>query len=65
MPRLVAVADCFALSLTLSATSASPHEITLVEQAFRSRFVEVRPKRLIGDQPYETDLLTAGLRARA
>ena len=48
-------------SSAVSVTSASPHEVTLVEQPLESRFVDEKPKRLIGDRAYDSDPLDAEL----
>ena len=55
------VADSSVLPLAVSVTSASPHEVTLVEQALESRFVDEKPKRLFGDRAYDSDPLDAEL----
>jgi transposase len=57
----MAVADGSGLPLALNAASASPHEVTLVEQTLESRFVEEKPERLIGDWAYDSDPLDAEL----
>ena len=59
--KLMAVADSSGLPLAVSVTSASPHEVTLVEQALESRFVDEKPKRLFGDRAYDSDPLDAEL----
>jgi transposase len=38
-------------------TSASPHEVTLVEQTLDHRFTADQPQRLIGDKAYDSDQL--------
>ena len=38
-----------------SVASASPHEVTLVDQTIDSAFVEHAPNRLIGDKAYDSD----------
>src|SRR3712207_8905584 len=43
--KLMAVADSSGLPLAVSVTSASPHEVTLVEQALESRFVEEKDRK--------------------
>ena len=45
--KLMAVADSSGLPLAVSVTSASPHEVTLVEQALVSRSIGEKPKLLI------------------
>ena len=59
--KLMAVADGSSLPIAVSLASASPHEVTLVEQTLEARFVEEKPKRLIGDRAYDSDLLDAEL----
>ena len=60
----MAVADSSGLPLAVSVTSASPHEVTLVEPALESRFVDEKPKRLIGDRAYDSDPLDAELKCQ-
>jgi len=38
-------------------SSASPHEITLVETTLHARFTKELPERLIGDKAYDSDPL--------
>jgi len=59
----MAVADRTGLPISIHATSASPHEVTLVESTLRARFVEEKPERLIGDKAYDSDKLDALLKA--
>ena len=55
------VADGSSLPIAVSLASASSHEVTLVEQTLEARFVEDKPKRLIGDRAYDSDPLDAEL----
>jgi hypothetical protein len=57
----MAVVDSSGFPLTVNVASASPHEVTLVEQTMESRFVEEKPERLIGDRAYDSDPLDAEL----
>ena len=57
--KLMAVADRCGLPLAVHTISASPHEVTLVEQILESRFVKEKPQRLIGDRAYDSDPLDA------
>jgi len=57
------VADRSGLPLSIHASSASPHEVTLVESTLGARFVEEKPERLIGDKAYDSDKLDASLKA--
>ena len=59
--KLMAVADGAGLPVAIHATSASPHEITLVEVTLEQRFVAAGPERLIGDRAYDSDRLDAQL----
>jgi transposase len=58
----MAVADSSGLPLALSACSASPHEVTLVESTLDDLLVDETPQRLIGDKAYDSDPLDARLR---
>ena len=49
------ITDSHGLPVALSICSATPHEITLVEEAIERRFVSTLPKRLIGDKAYDSD----------
>src|SRR5215207_4908976 len=55
------LADGSGLPISVHVASASPHEVTLVERTLESRFVEEKPKRLIGDRAYDSDPLDAEL----
>ena len=59
--KLVALADRSGLPLSVSTASASPHEVTLVEEALAASFLDERPERLIGDRAYDSDPLDAAL----
>jgi len=55
--KLMAVADGTGLPLAVHATSASPHEVTLVLDTLKERFLRQRPVRIIGDRAYDSDPL--------
>src|SRR5262245_13816121 len=57
----MAVADGSGLPLALSAFSASPHEVTLVESTLDDLLVDETPQRLIGDKAYDYDPLDVRL----
>jgi transposase len=62
----MAVADGHGLPLAVCTESATPHEVTLVEQTLAETFVTEPLTRLIGDKAYDSDklddqLATAGL----
>jgi len=62
--KLMAVADRSGLPIAISAQSASPHEVRLVESTLQSRFTREYPQRLIGDRAYDSDPLDERLRRR-
>lgn len=51
------MADGAGLPLAISVGSASPHEVTLVEETLEKRFTKEKPERLIGDKAYDSDPL--------
>ena len=55
--KLMAVADGAGFPVALSVGSASPHEVTLVEDTLEKRLVKEKPERLIGDRAYDSDPL--------
>jgi transposase len=55
--KLMAVADGAGLPIAIHATSAQPHEVTLVEDTLAQRHTRSRPQRLIGDLAYDSDRL--------
>ena len=63
--KLMAVADGAGLPIAIHTTSASPHEITLVEATLEQRFVAALPERLIGDRAYDSDRLDAQLQTQS
>ena len=62
--KLMALADASGLPLSVCAASASPHEVTLVEEVLAASFVGEEPERLIGDRAYDSDSLDAALEER-
>jgi transposase len=59
----MAVADRAGLPLAIHTSSASPHEVTLVEATLAEKFTSEQPQRLIGDKAYDSDPLDEQLRA--
>jgi len=59
--KLMAVADRTGLPLAVYVTSASPHEVTLVQDTLKERILRSKPSRLIGDLAYDSDKLDAQL----
>ena len=55
--KIMAVADRSGLPIAISVSSASPHEITLVEPTLENMFTTELPERLIGDKAYDSDPL--------
>ena len=53
----MAVSDRSGLPLAVCTASAFPHEIKLVNAVLEAKFVKEKPKRLIGDKAYDSDLL--------
>lgn len=60
--EIMAVADRSGLPIALHIESASPHEVTLVEDTLTTTFVGDLPERLIGDRAYDSDRLDEVLR---
>jgi transposase len=48
--------------MSMHVASASPHEVTLVQETIEACFAPGKPERLIGDQAYDSDPLDAELR---
>jgi transposase len=62
--KIMAAADRHGLPVAVYVESATPHEVTLVNATLAERFVSPLPKRLIGDNAYESDRLDAELARR-
>lgn len=58
----MAVADAHGLPVAVCIASASPHEVTLVEETLDAGFLEDAPSVLIGDKAYDSDPLDECLR---
>lgn len=58
------IADRNGLPLSAWIESASPHEVTLVQETLASRFLRALPQRLVGDKAYDSDPLDAELRGQ-
>jgi transposase len=59
--KIMAVADRHGLPVAVSIASASPHEVTLVQQTLAEMIVPDNPVHLIGDNAYDSDKLDAVL----
>ena len=55
--KIMGLTDAFGLPIAIDATSARPHEITLVEQTLDACFLEHVPDKVIGDRAYDSDTL--------
>jgi transposase len=53
----MAIADSHGLPISIGIASASPHEVTLVEETIDNSFLKHAPDRLIGDAAYDSDEL--------
>lgn len=60
----MAVADSAGVPIAAHAASASPHEITLVQDTLAERFTDAAPDKLIGDRAYDSDRLDRELAAQ-
>ena len=49
--------DAGGLPIAVDATSASPHEITLIDDTLDACFLENVPEKVIGDKAYDSDTL--------
>jgi transposase len=57
----MAVANASGLPIAAHVASATPHEVTLVEDTLDRGFTNELPERLIGDKAYDSDPLDAKL----
>jgi transposase len=55
--KIMGLTDAFGLPIAVDATSASPHEVTLVDDTLDSCFLENVPEKIIGDRAYDSDKL--------
>ncbi|OHB56287.1 MAG: hypothetical protein A2Y12_02535 [Planctomycetes bacterium GWF2_42_9] len=55
--QIMGITDAFGLPIAISAASASPHEVTLVENTLDACFLENVPEKIIGDMAYDSDPL--------
>ena len=62
--KLMVIADAAGLPLAVHTTSASPHEVTLVEATLDQTLTVGQPRRLIGDLAYDSDPLDQRLAAQ-
>jgi len=55
--KIMGLTDAFGLPIAIDATSANPHEVTLVEDTLDACFLEKVPEKIIGDRAYDSDKL--------
>jgi len=55
--KIMGLTDGFGLPIAIDTTSASPHEVTLVDDTLDACFLENVPEKLIGDRAYDSDKL--------
>ena len=55
--KIMGLTDGGGLPIAVDATSASPHEITLVDDTLDACFLENVPEKVIGDKAYDSDTL--------
>ncbi len=55
--KIMGLTDSFGLPIAIDATSASPHEVTLVDDTLDACFLENIPEKVIGDRAYDSDKL--------
>jgi len=60
----MAIADSHGIPIAIHAGSASPHEVTLVEETLEPNLLSNAPERLIGDGAYDSDPLDERLEER-
>lgn len=61
--KIMAIADASGFPIAISTNSASPHEVTLVEQTLEALFIDELPDKLIGDKAYDSDPLDEKMHA--
>lgn len=59
--KIMAITDASGLPIAVHVASASPHEVTLVQDTLDATFGFDYPERLIGDRAYDSDALDADL----
>jgi len=55
--KVMGLTDAFGLPIAVDTTSASPHEITLVDDTLDACFLDNIPEKVIGDRAYDSDEL--------
>ncbi len=62
--KIMAVADRAGFPVAVHTASASPHEVTLVQETLAQVLTTQQPERLIGDKAYDSDPLDEELRGQ-
>jgi transposase len=57
----MALSDGSSIPLAIHTESASPHEVTLVQETLKSGFLKEKPERVVGDRAYDCDPLDEAL----
>ena len=55
--KIMGLTDAFGLPIAINATSANPHEVTLVDDTLDACFLENVPEKIVGDRAYDSDQL--------
>jgi transposase len=55
--KIMGLTDAFGLPIAVDATSASPHEVTLVDDTLDACFLKDVPDKITGDRAYDSDKL--------
>ncbi len=55
--KIMGITDAFGFPIAVSTSSASPHEVTLVDDALDACFLENVPEKITGDMAYDSDPL--------
>ena len=55
--KIMGLTDAFGLPIAIDTTSASPHEVTLVDDTLDACFLENVPEKVVGDKAYDSDKL--------
>ena len=55
--KIMGITDAFGFPIAVSTSSASPHEVTLVDDVLDSCFLEDVPEKITGDMAYDSDPL--------
>ena len=55
--KIMGLTDAFGLPIAVDATSAGPHEVTLIDDTLDACFLENVPEKVIGDKVYDSDPL--------